>query len=136
MKYIAFLSLAFVLSATNVSAQGFLGKLKKAVTEKAQSTINQQVNKAGDNVAAAVTGNNPFSDAWRIDEIKAYGTKTSNNFGNVWLVIKAEAIIPLKYGYVALGGCMQNTYAVIGGKTYKPYGDQGHEFKMPEGVPM
>ena len=136
MKYIAFLSLAFVLSATNVSAQGFFGKLKNAVKEHVQSAVNQQVSKVNDNVAAAVTGNNPFSDAWHIDEIKAYGTKTSKNFGKVWLVIKAEAIIPLQYGYVALGGALDNTYAVIGGKTYKPYDSVGHRFEMPEGVPM
>ena len=140
MKYFFYLTLAFVLSAADVSAQGLFGKLKKAVTEGVQSTvnrqINKQVNKVGENITSAIVGNNPFSDVWRIDDIKAYGTKTSKNFGKVWLVVKAEAIMPLQYGYVALGGCMDNTYAVIGGKTYKPYDDIGHKFEMPEGVPM
>lgn len=136
MKYLIYLSLAIVLSSTNASAQGLFDKLKKAATEKVNSAVNKKVNKAEENIVAGFVGNNPFKDVWQIDEIKAYGTKTSENFGKVWLVIKAQAIVPLEYGTVGLGGSLFKTYAIIDGKTYKPTGDVEKGFEMPEGVPM
>lgn len=136
MKKVLLVFVAMAVCST-ASAQFNLGKLvkkaKQAVTETVKETVEETVNGA---VNTAIVGSNPFRDVWRIDSICAIGTKTSNNFGKVWLVINAEAIVPLKYGYVDLGGTLNKTYSVIGGKTYKPGADQGEKYEMPEGVPM
>lgn len=125
MKKFLFLSLFAFAAFSTADAQFSFKKL----ANKAKEVVKE-------NIKAAITGNNPYKDVWRIDSIKAVGVKTSENFGKVWLVINAEAIVPLKYGNVDLGGSLNKTYAVIGGKTYKPNGDQGDKYEMPEGVPM
>lgn len=118
---------------TTASAQFSLKSLANKVTKSAKQQVEKTVNEA---VNSVVVGTNPFKDVLRIDGIKAVGVKTSNNFGKVWLVINAEAIVPLKYGFVGLGGSLNKSYAVIDGKTYKPYGDVEEKFELPEGVPM
>lgn len=128
-----FLALVAMAMFTTANAQFNLGSLvkkaAKAATETVKGTVNETIN-------SALVGVNPFKDVIRIDSIKAVGVKTSNNFGKVWLVINAEAIVPLQYGYMALGGTSQKSYAVIDGKTYKPYEFVEQKFDMPEGVPM
>lgn len=126
---VLFTMAVFSTASAQISLGNLVKKAKKAVTEQVNKTVNETVN-------SAIVGVNPFKDVWRIDSIKAVGVKTSENFGKVWLVINAEAIVPLKYGFVELGGTLNKTYAVISGKTYKPYADQGEKYEMPEGVPM
>ncbi|MCQ2094796.1 MAG: hypothetical protein MJY81_07375 [Bacteroidaceae bacterium] len=127
------LALIAMAMFTTADAQFNLGNLAKkaakTLTKTAKSAVNETIN-------SALVGVNPFKDQWRIDSIKAVGVKTSNNFGKVYLVINAEAIVPLRYGFVGLGGTLNQTYAVIDGKTYKPYADVEKKFEMPEGVPM
>lgn len=137
-KVILFVFAMAVCSAASAqfSLGGLVKKATKAVTETVTDAANDVVNQTATDLGLTSGITNPFMDVWRIDSIKAYGVKTSNNFGTVWLVINAEAIVPLKYGNVQLGGSMNKTYAVIGGKTYKPYEDQTRSFDMPEGVPM
>ena len=119
----------FATASAQFSLGGLANKVKKAAKQKVEQKINETLN-------SAIVGVNPFKDVWRIDSIKAVGVKTSENFGKVWLVINAEAIVPLKYGNVQLGGTSHKCYAVIGGKTYKPYEFIEEKFELPEGVPM
>lgn len=120
---------AFTTASAQFSLSGLANKVKKAAKQQVEKTVNETVN-------SAIVGVNPCKDKWRIDSIQAYGVRTSNNFGKVWLVIHAEAIVPLKNGCVWLGGSLNQTYAVINGKTYKPNESADHKFEMPEGVPM
>lgn len=128
--FLALIAMAMFSTANaQFSLKSLAKKATKALTETAKSTVNETIN-------GALIGVNPFKDQWRIDSIKAVGVKTSNNFGKVYLVINAEAIVPLRYGFVGLGGTLNQTYAVINGKTYKPYADVEKKFELPEGVPM
>lgn len=116
-----------MLVCSPASAQFNLGRLVNSIkraTESASSVVNtvKKVSRIG--------SVNPFPDVWRIDSIRAYGTKTSMNYGKVWLVINAEAIVPLERGRVDLTGY----YGVVGGKSYKI--NASRSFEMPEGIPM
>ena len=119
----------FATASAQFSFGGLAKQMKKAAKQQVEAKINETVN-------SAIVGVNPFKDVWRIDSIKAVGVRTSENFGKVWLVIYAEAIVPLKYGNVQLGGTSHQCYAVVDGKTYKPYEFIEEKFELPEGVPM
>ena len=131
------LSVCFSMSA-DAQLSNLFNSAKKKVESSLKQSVKQGVNDAVDaalsGVNSSIVGVNPCKDFWRIDDISAYGTRTSTNYGKVYLVIKAEALKPLPSGKVSLGG--DNTYAVINGEMMKPKYQIVAQFEMPEGIPM
>jgi hypothetical protein len=91
----------------NVEAQGFLKKLSKGL-----ESVNKGLDKAGDKASVA-TGQavtqengvfvmNPVSKAMNVEVVKAIGRSTSENFGDVELVLRVNVKEPVSS--IALGG--------------------------------
>ncbi|MBQ9237559.1 MAG: hypothetical protein IJ183_06600 [Prevotella sp.] len=90
-----------------VSAQGFLGKLSKGL-EKVNKGLDNASTKAqvttgqAEQQANGVVVMNPVSKAMSIEVLKAIGRSTSENFGNVELVLRVNVKEPVNS--IALGG--------------------------------
>lgn len=102
---IAVFSVAMMPQA--VSAQGFLGKLSKGL-EKVNKGLDNASTKAqvttgqAEQQANGVVVMNPVSKAMSIEVLKAIGRSTSENFGNVELVLRVNVKEPVNS--IALGG--------------------------------
>ena len=100
-------ALGIIAAPQNVEAQGFLKKLSKGL-----ESVNKGLDKTGDKVSEA-TGQavtqengvfvmNPVSKAMNVEVVKAIGRSTSENFGDVELVLRVNVKEPVSS--IALGG--------------------------------
>ena len=104
---ISLVALGIIAAPQSVEAQGILGKLSKGLEK-----VNKGLDKAGDKVSVA-TGQavtqengvlvmNPVSKAMNVEVVKAIGRSTSENFGDVELVLRVNVKEPVSS--IALGG--------------------------------
>jgi hypothetical protein len=104
---ISLVALGIIAVPQNVEAQGFLKKLSKGL-----ESVNKGLDKAGDKASVA-TGQavtqengvfvmNPVSKAMNVEVVKAIGRSTSENFGDVELVLRVNVKEPVSS--IALGG--------------------------------
>ena len=104
---ISLVALGIIAAPQSVEAQGLLGKLSKGLEK-----VNKGLDKAGDKVSVA-TGQavtqengvlvmNPVSKAMNVEVVKAIGRSTSENFGDVELVLRVNVKEPVNS--IALGG--------------------------------
>lgn len=104
---ICLVALGIIATPQNVEAQGFLKKLSKGL-----DSVNKGLDKAGDKVSEA-TGQavtqengvfvmNPVSKAMSVEVVKAVGHSSSENFGDVSLVLRVNVKEPVNS--IALGG--------------------------------
>lgn len=104
---ISLVALGIIAAPQTVEAQGLLGKLSKGLEK-----VNKGLDKAGDKVSVA-TGQavtqengvlvmNPVSKAMNVEVVKAIGRSTSENFGDVELVLRVNVKEPVSS--IALGG--------------------------------
>lgn len=104
---ISLVALGIIAAPQSVEAQGLLGKLSKGLEK-----VNKGLDKAGDKVSVA-TGQavtqengvlvmNPVSKAMNVEVVKAIGRSTSENFGDVELVLRVNVKEPVSS--IALGG--------------------------------
>lgn len=104
---ISLVALGIIAAPQSVEAQGILGKLSKGLEK-----VNKGLDKAGDKVSVA-TGQavtqengvlvmNPVSKAMNVEVVKAIGRSTSENFGDVELVLRVNVKEPVNS--IALGG--------------------------------
>ena len=90
-----------------VQAQGFLGKLSKGL-EKVNKGLDNASNKAQVATGQAVQQENgvivmnPISKSMGVEVVKAVGRSTSENFGNVEIVLRVSVKEPVSS--IALGG--------------------------------
>ena len=100
-------ALGIIAAPQNVEAQGLLKKLSKGL-----DSVNKGLDKAGDKVSEttgqAVTQENgvfvmnPVSKAMSVELVKAVGHSSSENFGDVALVLRVNVKEPVNS--IALGG--------------------------------
>ena len=94
---ISLVALGIIAVPQNVEAQGFLKKLSKGL-----ESVNKGLDKAGDKASVA-TGQavtqengvfvmNPVSKAMNVEVVKAIGRSTSENFGDVELVLRMPSV--------------------------------------------
>lgn len=104
---ICLVALGIIATPQNVEAQGLLKKLSKGL-----DSVNKGLDKAGDKVSEA-TGQavtqengvfvmNPVSKAMSVEVVKAVGHSSSENFGDVSLVLRVNVKEPVNS--IALGG--------------------------------
>ena len=104
---ISLVALGIIAVPQNVEAQGFLKKLSKGL-----ESVNKGLDKAGDKASVA-TGQavtqengvfvmNPVSKAMNVEVVKVIGRSTSENFGDVELVLRVNVKEPVSS--IALGG--------------------------------
>ena len=104
---ISLVALGIIAAPQNAEAQGFLKKLSKGL-----ESVNKGLDKAGDKASVA-TGQavtqengvfvmNPVSKAMNVEVVKAIGRSTSENFGDVELVLRVNVKEPVSS--IALGG--------------------------------
>ena len=104
---ISLVALGIIAVPQSVEAQGFLKKLSKGL-----ESVNKGLDKAGDKASVA-TGQavtqengvfvlNPVSKAMNVEVVKAIGRSTSENFGDVELVLRVNVKEPVSS--IALGG--------------------------------
>ena len=104
---ISLVALGIIAVPQNAEAQGFLKKLSKGL-----ESVNKGLDKAGDKASVA-TGQavtqengvfvmNPVSKAMNVEVVKAIGRSTSENFGDVELVLRVNVKEPVSS--IALGG--------------------------------
>ena len=104
---ISLVALGIIAVPQRVEAQGFLKKLSKGL-----ESVNKGLDKAGDKASVA-TGQavtqengvfvmNPVSKAMNVEVVKAIGRSTSENFGDVELVLRVNVKEPVSS--IALGG--------------------------------
>ena len=104
---ISLVALGIIDVPQSVEAQGFLKKLSKGL-----ESVNKGLDKAGDKASVA-TGQavtqengvfvmNPVSKAMNVEVVKAIGRSTSENFGDVELVLRVNVKEPVSS--IALGG--------------------------------
>lgn len=104
---ICLVALGIIATPQNVEAQGLLKKLSKGL-----DSVNKGLDKAGDKVSEA-TGQavtqengvfvmNPVSKAMSVEVVKAIGHSSSENFGDVSLVLRVNVKEPVNS--IALGG--------------------------------
>ena len=104
---ICLVALGIIAAPQNVEAQGLLKKLSKGL-----DSVNKGLDKAGDKASVA-TGQavtqengvfvmNPVSKAMNVEVVKAIGRSTSENFGDVELVLRVNVKEPVSS--IALGG--------------------------------
>ena len=104
---ISLVALGIIAVPQNVEAQGLLKKLSKGL-----ESVNKGLDKAGDKASVA-TGQavtqengvfvmNPVSKAMNVEVVKAIGRSTSENFGDVELVLRVNVKEPVSS--IALGG--------------------------------
>ena len=104
---ISLVALGIIAVPQNVEAQGFLKKLSKGL-----ESVNKGLDKAGDKASVA-TGQavtqengvfvmNPVSKAMNVEVVKAIGRSTSENFGDVELILRVNVKEPVSS--IALGG--------------------------------
>lgn len=104
---ICLVALGIIATPQNVEAQGLLKKLSKGL-----DSVNKGLDKAGDKVSEA-TGQavtqengvfvmNPVSKAMSVEVVKAVGHSSSENFGDVALVLRVNVKEPVNS--IALGG--------------------------------
>jgi hypothetical protein len=104
---ICLVALGIIATPQNVEAQGLLKKLSKGL-----DSVNKGLDKAGDKVSEA-TGQavtqengvfvmNPVSKAMSVEVVKAIGHSSSENFGDVALVLRVNVKEPVNS--IALGG--------------------------------
>ena len=97
---ISLVALGIIAVPQNVEAQGFLKKLSKGL-----ESVNKGLDKAGDKASVA-TGQavtqengvfvmNPVSKAMNVEVVKAIGRSTSENFGDVELVLRVNVKEPV-----------------------------------------
>jgi hypothetical protein len=109
--WMSFVLMALFCAPTQTQAQGFLGKLSKgldkaskildAASDKPQEGSQQlsgQTVKQNNGVSIA----NPISAAMEVELVKAIGRSTSENFGNVELVLRIK--VKAAENSIALGG--------------------------------
>lgn len=84
----------------SVTAQGFLGKVNKALDNA--STKAQIVTGQAGQQANGVIVINPVSKAMSVEVVKAIGRSSSENFGDVELVLRVNVKEPVNS--IALGG--------------------------------
>ena len=100
-------ALGIIAAPQNVEAQGFLKKLSKGL-----ESVNKGLDKTGDKVSEA-TGQavtqengvyvmNPVSKSMNVEVVKAIGHSSSENFGDVALVLRVNVKEPVSS--IALGG--------------------------------
>lgn len=104
---ISLVALGIIAAPQNVEAQGLLKKLSKGL-----DSVNKGLDKAGDKVSEttgqAVTQENgvfvmnPVSKAMSVELVKAVGHSSSENFGDVALVLRVNVKEPVNS--IALGG--------------------------------
>lgn len=104
---ICLVALGIIAAPQNVEAQGLLKKLSKGL-----DSVNKGLDKAGDKVSEttgqAVTQENgvfvmnPVSKAMSVELVKAVGHSSSENFGDVALVLRVNVKEPVNS--IALGG--------------------------------
>lgn len=104
---ISLVALGIIAAPQNVEAQGLLKKLSKGL-----ESVNKGLDKAGDKVSEttgqAVTQENgvfvmnPVSKAMSVELVKAVGHSSSENFGDVALVLRVNVKEPVNS--IALGG--------------------------------
>ena len=104
---ISLVALGIIAVPQTVGAQGFLKKLSKGL-----ESVNKGLDKAGDKASVA-TGQavnqengvfvmNPVNKAMNVEVVKAIGRSTSENFGDVELVLRVNVKEPVSS--IALGG--------------------------------
>ena len=104
---ISLVALGIIAVPQSVGAQGFLKKLSKGL-----ESVNKGLDKASDKASVA-TGQavtqengvfvmNPVSKAMNVEVVKAIGRSTSENFGDVELVLRVNVKEPVSS--IALGG--------------------------------
>lgn len=104
---ISLVALGIIAVPQSVGAQGFLKKLSKGL-----ESVNKGLDKAGDKASVA-TGQavtqengvfvmNPVSKAMSVELVKAVGHSSSENFGDVALVLRVNVKEPVNS--IALGG--------------------------------
>ena len=137
------LTAALLISGAQANAQGLGGLLKKAkeATKKIENALGTNTDKSekGQTVNKILFTNgieisNPLSSAMEIVPVGLYGTSTSENYGNCYLVIKVKMHLPeseAKFGSVGYEKMM-----AVGpdGKTYQVDAGGSYTFPTPEGI--
>ena len=100
-------ALGIIAAPQNVEAQGFLKKMSKGL-----ESVNKGLDKAGDKVSEAIGQAvtqengvyvmNPVSKSMGVEVVKAIGHSSSENFGDVALVLRVNVKEPVNS--IALGG--------------------------------
>lgn len=125
------------LSAPDAAAQGLGGFLKKAKTTVEQVTSILPTS-AGTPVVLPNGAQviNPISDAIEIIPVGLYGVSTSENFGEVYLVVQVE--VKRNVPNILLG-CVRNDKMVAlgtSGTLYNIDSSGGYRFDVIEGMPV
>ena len=136
-------ALGIIAAPQNVEAQGFLKKLSKGL-----ESVNKGLDKAGDKVSEA-TGQavtqengvyvmNPVSKSMGVEVVKAIGHSSSENFGDVALVLRVNVKEPVNS--IALGGSwgQGKTQAFdVDGNVYKMnMPSVSDRYDVTEGIPV
>ena len=104
---ISLVALGIIAVPQSVGAQGFLKKLSKGL-ESVNKGLDKTSDKASVATGQAVTQENgvfvmnPVSKAMNVEVVKAIGRSTSENFGDVELVLRVNVKEPVSS--IALGG--------------------------------
>ncbi len=138
MGALAISSLSF-----NADAQGLGGLIKKGskVAEKVTSKTTQ-VKESAKSAAAVKLENgisviNPMSEFIEITPIGLYGVSKSENYGDAYLVLKAEVKIPKQSA--AFGSSIKNQKMIAadsGGHIYNIDASGAFRYDMVEGMPV
>lgn len=139
------LTAALLLACAPASAQGLGGLLKKAqkAAEKVENALGTNNDKTKKSETQTINKilldngieiSNPLSSAMEIVPVGLYGTSTSENYGNCYLVIKVKMHLPeseAKFGSVGYEKMM-----AVGpdGKTYQVDAGGSYTFPTPEGI--
>lgn len=105
--WMSFVLMAVFCAPTQTQAQGLFGKISKGLEKanKALEGANDKAQVASGQAAKLENGvliTNPVSAAMDVMDVKAIGRSTSENFGNVELVLRVKVKAP--ENSIALGG--------------------------------
>lgn len=137
-------AMGFLAAPQAVEAQGFLKKLNKGLEKvnkalgdnntKAEVTTAQTVRQAN-----GITVSNPIQKLVEVELVGAYGVSTSENYGNVELVLKVTMKAPeSRIGFGGNGGGGTQTIAFDSdGNSYKmTHESTWTSFDVTEGLPV
>ena len=137
------LAAALLLPGIQADAQGLGGLLNKAKNtvkkaEKVFGSDTSEASKAKDGkqitLDNGISISNPLSSAMEIVPVGLYGTSTSENYGNCYLVIKVKMLLPESKSSFGSVGSERMMAVGPDGKTYQVDAGGSYPFQTPEGI--
>lgn len=137
------LTAALLISGAQANAQGLGGLLKKAkeATKKIENALGTNTDKSekGQTINKILLDNgieisNPLSSSIEIEPVGLYGTSTSENYGNCYLLIKVKMLLPESEAHFGSVGSERMMAVDPNGKTYQVDAGGSYTHPTPEGI--